>query len=47
MINVYEENKCLDLQAEFNDLHDKFYQIKEARSTLTHFSHIYTPYKSC
>jgi hypothetical protein len=25
MINVYEENKCPDLRAEFNDLRDKFY----------------------
>ena len=44
MINVHEENKCSDLRAEFNDLCDKFYQFKAARSTPTHFSHTYTPH---
>jgi hypothetical protein len=47
MNNVYEENNCLDLRAEFNDLRDRFYQFKAARSTPTHFSHTYTPHKSC
>jgi hypothetical protein len=43
----HEENNCPDLQAEFNDLRDKFYQIKAARFTPTHFSHTYTPHKPC
>jgi hypothetical protein len=47
MNNVYEENKCTDLRAEFNDLREKFYQIKAAKSTLTHFSYTYTPHKPC
>jgi hypothetical protein len=37
MSNVHEENKCSDLRAKFNDLRDKFYQLKLARSTSTHF----------
>jgi hypothetical protein len=44
---VYEENNCLDLRAEVNDLRDRFYQFKAARSTPTHSSHTYTPHKSC
>jgi hypothetical protein len=36
-----------NLRAEFNDLRDKFYQIKAARFTSTHFSHTYTPHKTC
>jgi hypothetical protein len=47
MNNGYEENKCSNLRAEFNDICDKFYKFKAARSTLTHFSHTYTPHKSC
>jgi hypothetical protein len=47
MINVHEENKCLDIQAKFNDLRDKFYQFKAARSSPTHFSHTYIPHKTC
>ena len=47
MNNVYEESKCTNLQAEFNDLREKFYQIKAAKSTPTHFSHTYTPHKPC
>jgi hypothetical protein len=44
---VNEENNCSDLRAEFNDLRDRFYQFKAARSTPTHFSHTYTPHKPC
>jgi hypothetical protein len=47
MNNVYEENNCLDLRAEVNDLRDRLYQFKAARSTPTHSSHTYTPHKSC
>jgi hypothetical protein len=47
MNNVYEENNCLDLRAEVNDLRDRFYQFKAARSTPTHSSYTYTPHKSC
>jgi hypothetical protein len=47
MNNGYEDNKCSDLRAEFNDIRNKFYQFKAARSTPTHFSHTYTPHKSC
>jgi hypothetical protein len=47
MNNGYEENKCSDLQVEFNDIHDKFYKFKAARSTSTHFSQTYTPHQSC
>jgi hypothetical protein len=43
----HEENKCPNLWAEFNDLRDKFDQIKATRSTLTHFSHTYTTHKPC
>jgi L-lactate utilization protein LutB len=44
---TYEENECTDLRAKFNDIRDKFYKFKAARSTPTHFSHTYTPHKSC
>jgi hypothetical protein len=47
MNNVYEENKCIDLHAEFKDIRDKVYQLVAARSTPTHFSHTYTPHKPC
>jgi hypothetical protein len=30
MNNVYEENKCPDLQAEFNDLRDKILPIQSS-----------------
>jgi hypothetical protein len=44
---VYEENKCTDLRAEFKDIRDQVDQLIAARSTPTHFSHTYTPHKSC
>ena len=47
MNNVYEENKCTDLRAEFNDLSENFYQLKADRSIPIHFSHTYTPHKPC
>ena len=47
MNNVYEGNKCTDLQVEFKDIHDKVYQLIAARSTPAHFSHTYTPHKPC
>jgi hypothetical protein len=47
MNNGYEENKCSDLRAEFNDIRDQFYKFKAARSALTHFSQTYTPHQSC
>jgi hypothetical protein len=47
MNNGYEDNKCSDLQAKFNDIRNKFYQFKAAKFTPTHFSHTYTPHKPC
>jgi hypothetical protein len=44
---MYEENKCSDLRAEFKDRRDKVDQLIAARSTVTHFSHTYTPHKPC
>jgi hypothetical protein len=44
---MYEENKCIDLRAKFKDIHDKVNQLVAAISTLTHFSHTYTPHKPC
>jgi hypothetical protein len=42
---MYEENKCIDLRAEFKDIHDTIDQLVVARSTSTYFSHTYTPHK--
>jgi hypothetical protein len=44
---MYEENKCIDLRAEFKDIRDKVDQLVAARSTPTHFFHTYTPHKLC
>jgi hypothetical protein len=43
MNNMYKENKCIDLRAEFRDIRDKVDQLVAARSYPNPcFSHIHT-----